>query len=175
MLVVYLFNLNGYGVFFKYYINQSNQQITQQANNSQYSDSELTEIKIKLNLPYMTDWSSYERYDGEVELNGIHYNYVKRKISQDTLYILCLANEIKTQLCKEKIDYATRVNDIPAGKENNNSTFKKGVLLNEFKQQPLHFDFAIAITGVHTELFYIHTHLPDTYIQCNGEPPESNT
>lgn len=174
MLVVYLFNLTGYGFFFRYYINQSNQQIAQQADNRQYSDSDLTEIKIKLNLPYITDWSAYERYDGEVELNGVQYNYVKRKVSQDTLYLLCLNNKMKAQLFKAKSEYAVTVNDIPAGKENNNATAKKGILLNEFNPPSLHFDFAVARSITQAEPFYIHTHLPETYLCYSGEPPETN-
>ena len=172
MLAVYLFNLTGYRFFFRYYINQSNQQIAQQADNSRYSDSELTEIKIKLNLPYVTDWSAYERYDGEMELDGKHYNYVKRKVSQDTLYLLCLPNETKTKLSIEKIDYAARVNDMPAGKDNTNSPVKKNILLNEFSQQLIYFDFSVAGAVTDTEKFYAHTHLPDTYIDCIGQPPE---
>jgi len=172
MLAVYLFNLTGYRFFFRYYINQSNQQIAQQADNSRYSDSELTEIKIKLNLPYVTDWSGYERYDGEMELDGKHYNYVKRKVSQDTLYLLCLPNETKTKLSIEKNDYAAKVNDMPAGKDNTNSSVKKNILLNEFSQQLIYFDFSVANSITPAEKFYIHTNLQDTYIDCIGQPPE---
>ena len=169
---MYLFNLTGYGFFFRYYINQSNQQIAQQADNSQYADSELTEIKIKLNLPYVTDWSAYERYDGEMELDGKHYNYVKRKVSQDTLYLLCLPNEVKTKLAIEKIDYAAKVNDMPAGKDHTNSSGKKNIFLNEFNQQMICFDFSVGTSVTQTERFYTHKHLPDTYIDCIGQPPE---
>ncbi len=174
MLAVYLFNLTGYRFFFRYYINQSNQQIAQQADNSGYSDAELTEIKIKLNLPYVTDWSGYERYDGEMELDGKHYNYVKRKISRDTLYLLCLPNETRTKLSIEKIDYAAKVNDMPAGKDNTNSSVKQHTLLNEFSQKIIYFDFSVAGPVTRTENFYTCADLPDTYIGCIAQPPENS-
>ena len=172
MLAACLFNLTGYRFFFDYYISQSNQQIEQRADNDGYSHSELKEIKIKLNLPYLADWSDYERYDGEIEINGVHYNYVKRKVSQDTLYLLCLANEIKTQLSQTKTDYAVKANDMPSEKQNKTSTFKKSPIPEGGKVQSMQFSFLSFDAGISIVNSSLCSTICETYIPCIGQPPE---
>ncbi len=66
MLCAYLFNLAGYNIFFQYSIQKADERIVRQLDNNQYNDNQLIEVKVKLNLPYMSDWSGYERYDGEM-------------------------------------------------------------------------------------------------------------
>ena len=172
MLTVYLFNLAGYNFLFHYYINQSDQTISRQADLGDYSDAALIEIKIKLNLPYLTDWSGYQRYDGETEINGVHYNCVKRKVSQDTLYLLCLPNEVKTQLYHTKADYAVTANDLPAEKQNKNSTARKGFAPEIAKIQLLQFDFLSFVKGTTPLNSSLRSDIADTYIARIGQPPE---
>jgi hypothetical protein len=175
MLFAYLFNLAGYNVFFQYSIRKADERIIQQLDKNQYSENQLVEVKIRLNLPYLSDWGAYERFDGEIEFQGVHYNYVKRKVSQDTLYILCLPSQDKTELYKEKNNYLISVNDIASGKENSNSTAKKNISLNEYKYEAMLYDFAIkaipAIPGDHSSLCFI----PLFFMDAPGEPPEINS
>ncbi len=172
MLVIYLFNLTGYRLLFNYYINKSNRQITLLADNNRYFDSELALIKIKLNLPYMKDWADYERYDGSVSINGIQYNYIKRKIAQDTLYLLCLANELTAKLSKEKIDYAGKANDMPSG-HNNTPSAKKYVFLNEFRQPVLNYFFLKPAIHARDMFFNTSAAIIKSYqADTAGEPPE---
>lgn len=172
MLFAYLFNLAGYNLFFQYSIRQSDERIIQQLDNNQYNDSQLIEVKIKLNLPYLSDWSGYERYDGEVEFAGVHYNYVKRKIYQDTLYILCVPNQIKTELYKGSNRYLVNVNDIPSGKDGSNSVSKKSVSIDEYKQQVLLYDFTVTpLQSIATD--YSHPpHISCQFMGTPGKPPE---
>lgn len=89
-------------------------------------------------LPYSTNWKDYERYDGAFELDGVHYNYVKRKLQNDTLYVLCLPNTTQTKLYQAQRQYATRMNDLPDQKKNTENTIKKASLTNEYdKGNPL--------------------------------------
>lgn len=172
MLTVYLFHLTGYQSFFRYYINQSNQQVELRAEKGRYADAELETIKIKLNLPYLSDWTDYERCDGDVEINGSHYNCVKRKVSQDTLYLLCLPNEIKTQLYKTRMDYAAKANDFPAEKQNKNSTVKKTLIQEGRKVQPMQFSFISFDESKNTVSVSLCSGICKTYIPCIGQPPE---
>jgi len=175
MLAVCLFNLAGYSFLFNYYINQSDQRLTAKVDANQYAESNLTEIKIKLNLPYLTDWSAYERYDGEMEVNGIHYNYVKRKISQDTLYLLCLPNEVKTELYKVKNDYAVKANDLPAEKENKAPAVKKGILLEGGQIRSIQFVFSLFSKNLDSQKNLSSQSTTDTFIPFAGEPPKHIT
>ncbi len=58
-----------------------------QIDNDNYVDENLVEVKVPINMQYFANWKNYERCDGEIEYEGTHYNYVKRKLSNDTLSI----------------------------------------------------------------------------------------
>ncbi|THU39647.1 hypothetical protein FAM09_14215 [Niastella caeni] len=147
LLAVHLFNIAGYTLLFDYFIQQSDRQFIQQLDNNQYNDSELIEVKIALHTPYLTSWSDYERIDGEAEVNGVYYNYVKRKIYNDTLYLLCLPNKNKTQLNAARIDYANKVNDVPANADDTGA-LKKNPAGSEY-QQPLN-QFTVSLPATAT-------------------------
>ena len=74
--------------------------------NNNYNEGSLTQIKFALNMPYMIADKSYERCDGQVELNGVQYNYVKRMVKNDTLYLYCIPNDQKTKISDTKNEYA---------------------------------------------------------------------
>ncbi len=77
-----------------------------------YDRSDLVEVKIPLNLPYYTDWAEYEDFNGEAEYKGEVYQYVKRKIVADTLYILCIPHTEKNDLQIAKSDFFKSVNNL---------------------------------------------------------------
>jgi len=131
LLAVYLFNLAGYSLVFQYFIEQSEQQFAQQIDENKYTDAELVEISIPFNLPYTQNSTAFERLDGSIEVNGITYNYVKRRVLNDTLHILCLPNQQRTQLLKEKSSYAGQVNDF-AMQKSKESAGKKNSPLTEY-------------------------------------------
>jgi hypothetical protein len=60
-------------------------------------NNKLVEIQLPLNMPYINE-SDYEPAYGHIEVNGKHYNFVKRKIIGNTLFLLCLCNDLKTTL-----------------------------------------------------------------------------
>jgi hypothetical protein len=57
-----------------------------------------------------------------VELNGAHYNYVKRKVVNDTLILVCIPNETKNQIKSAEDEYFKNVNDLQnTGNKKSNS------------------------------------------------------
>lgn len=112
--------------------------MVRQLDNNEYADADLMELKVPMHLPYNTDWKEYERYNGEIVVEGVHYNYVKRKISSDTMYLLCMPNHDKTLLYNTKQDIAREISDIPSGNQRSSeSALKKMTPLNEY-------DFAVS-------------------------------
>lgn len=77
-----------------------------------YNDAQLTEIRIPLHIPYQATWTSFEPCDGETMINGVHYRYVKRKIEDNQLILLCLPNNAKTRLQAASNDFFRLVNDL---------------------------------------------------------------
>jgi hypothetical protein len=72
--------------------------IETQVDKEQYSEDELISIKTTLNLPYYTSSAEYERAYGSINIDGQDYEYVKRRVYNDTLELLCIPNGAKTKL-----------------------------------------------------------------------------
>ncbi len=103
-------------------------------------ESDLFEIKIPLHLPYQTNWATYERYDGEVKLKGIIYKYVKRKITDDTLHLVCIKNIKKMEYENVKSDFYKNTNDLSS---KNNSQKTPSLLFKKMVVESDHFLFGV--------------------------------
>jgi hypothetical protein len=126
-------------LFFQYFIIQSDKELVLRADKNQYTDDELTEIKMPLHMPYITNSAGYERVDGAVEINGTYYNYVKRKVSNDTLYLMCLPNNDKTKLYSARNDYANKVQNAPVNGKSTDASIKKCLLASEYNPPVVQF------------------------------------
>jgi hypothetical protein len=113
-----------------------NTQLEARLDNNSYDISRLIELKVPLNLPYPASWSGYQRFDGEVEVNGLLYKYVERKISNDTLYVKCIPNTKKMHLEAAKNDFFKNTNDL-AQNDSNKSDNSKSIT---FKNQQSEYD-----------------------------------
>jgi hypothetical protein len=106
---------------------QANEKMVQELDNSKYVASHLISIKVPLTfLPYYTNSAEYLRQDGRIEIGGVIYNYVKARIYNDSLEVLCIPNAEATKLLTAKNDFLKFSNDqqrggqgkkpVPAGK-----------------------------------------------------------
>lgn len=133
LLSLMVFNLVGYRWLFSAIENKATANLEQKISSGQYSDAQLIEIRIPLNMPYYSD-KEYENVYGETDFNGEHYRYVKRKVSGNILYLLCLPNKEKTNIVKAENEFAKAVNDTPAnsqGSQQKNNFIK--LLTSEFR------------------------------------------
>lgn len=112
LLAILLFNWVGYRILSDYFEQQADLVLEQKLDNSEYDESQLIQIKVPLNLPYQNIRNDFERFDGEIEVNGIHYKYVKRAVINDSLVLLCLPNAGKMKLQSARDDFFKLVNDI---------------------------------------------------------------
>lgn len=139
-----------------------------------YDESQLVEVKIPVRILYHENWSEYQTYYGETEWNGEYYQYVKRKLSNDTLYLLCIPHAEKNKLQAAKTDYFKVMNDIPASGGPQKSQLPSFVklLLSEFLQQSNTPDFSVAYimdkTSYPLEQYFSSQFDPSTPAQ----PPE---
>jgi len=137
LLLLFLFNLYGYRVWFYYVQQQSEQRMITSLDKNEYNEADLITLKVPISLPYFTNWSDFERYDGSIEVDGQHYNYVKRKVCNDTLVLLCIPNTDKTRLTNAKNAYENLINGGPSaannGKANNPLALLK-LLMSEYNQ-----------------------------------------
>jgi hypothetical protein len=172
LLAIYLFNLAGYSLVFHYFIRQSEDKFAAQLDENKYRDAELVEISIPFNLPYTQNSSGFETLDGSVELNGVLYNYVKRRIYNDTLYIMCLSNQQRTQLIKEKSRYAGEANDFAASKKEKDSTAKKAGPSTEYNNTIAQYRFTLPGEAANRQNKNFAFFIPVAAIDTPEHPPQ---
>ncbi len=119
LITLLVFNWYGYRILMNYKENKATSQLQAKLDQNQYDESTLFEIRVPLNMPYISDWNDFETAYGETEINGIHYTYVKRKVEKGELVLLCIPNTEKTALRDAKDNFFKLVNDLqqPAGKK----------------------------------------------------------
>jgi len=129
LLLIFLFNIAGYRLLLNCLESAANTALENALDHNDYNERDLVTIKVSLNLPYQTDWPDFERVDGKVEFDGRTYTYVKRKIADGQLILMCLPNEQTTRLEKAGNDFFKLANDLagtPSGKTPaNNAGFAK--------------------------------------------------
>ena len=111
LLLIFTFNLVGYQLVYNYKAYQSDAMLEQALDENQYSDNQLISIKQPINLPYYTNSAIFNRIDGEVILDGTTYKYVKCRVYNDSLEMLCIPHVEKMKIQQSKQDYAKGAND----------------------------------------------------------------
>lgn len=107
-----------YGVFLglKY---KNDKDMIQMLDAENYSDSETVTIKIPISIPYAADSKSFERVDGKFEHNGEFYRLVKQKLSQDTLYVVCVKDHENKVIDEAMTSFVKTFTDKPADNHSN--------------------------------------------------------
>ena len=114
MLFVFLLNVLGYyGIFVGLRL-RNVQELIQKLDDNAYNASEAITFKMPITVPYNTDSRDFERVDGEFEHNGEVYRLVKQKLSQDTLYIVCVKDQESKKINQVLADYVKTFTDKPS-------------------------------------------------------------
>jgi hypothetical protein len=170
LLALFAFNTVGYRLWIEYVQARADAKLEAKLDKGSYNEDELITVKVPINLPYQTNWKEFERVDGEMDVNGIVYKYVKRIVYNDTLILLCIPHEEKTKLQEKANDYFGKVNDLP-GNDNN----KKAEV---FKQLTADYDVNNLSESLHSlnkqtdfNLFN-DASLMHQFIPPRGQPPE---
>ena len=125
-------------------------------------------------MPYLSNWNDYERVDGEIKFNGVYYNYVKRKLYNDTLYLLCLPNKSKTQFCHARNEYAQQVNGGPSGDNNDRPLIKKLNIISEYNQPASGYHFILAAKPTQSPTSHPASPLINAFVADTDRPPQAN-
>jgi hypothetical protein len=177
LMFIFLFNLVGYRFVVDYMQKQSDEKLEVCLDNKKYNESQLIEIKIPVNLAYQTSWSQYERYDGQVNLNGITYKYVKRKLCNDTLYLKCIPNTQRMQLQAAKNEFFKNNNDITQNNSSKKSDNSKSVtlkkMITEYDEQVLPLNTNFLFTTQKSYWLYLQNRIINSVHISPEQPPDS--
>lgn len=131
LLGVLLYNWFGYQALCYWMQQQATQQMESRLDRHQYKETDLVEIRIPLYLPYISSTTAFERCDGQIELNGKHYAYVKRRVQNDSLVLLCVVQGASQKIREAGNDYFRQVNDLthPGHQGKETASFFKTLLI----------------------------------------------
>src|ERR1700742_1958036 len=122
LMTVLFFNWYGYQLMSSYLQDRADSQLEASLDKKNYDEYQLISIKIPLtDLSYYNSTTTFERVDGRIEVSGIVYNYVERRIYKDSLEMLCIPNTTAMVLTTAKNTFFQQVNDLqqntPQGKK----------------------------------------------------------
>ena len=146
------------------------EQLSAQIDNNDYDDATLISIKTPLTLPYYTNSETYERVDGVISIDGEYYNYVKRRVFNDSLELLCLPNATKAKLDKVEAAFSKSASESAPVEKNSKKLVVKNVVL-EFCE---HNILTAGIPGIGLEPFDFASfifHIPNTSLAVFTPPP----
>lgn len=101
-----------------------------------YNDSETITIKVPLTVPYAVNSRDFERVNGEFEYKGEFYRLVKQKLSQDTLFIICVKDHENKRIHEALSGFVKTFSDKPVDIPSNAKTgisFIKDYIATDFK------------------------------------------
>ncbi len=175
LLGVHLFYLGGYMLAFQYFIHQSDVQIVKQMYDNKVNSQKLVELKVPVNMPTIQDWTEYEHIEGQIQLNNAYYNYVRLKMTRDTMYLICLPNNAKANLIKANVIMVKNLNDVPLSKKGaNNSTTKKAEWGYDNVYQVIKCDYTPLAELVREINNTLAVNLTKPYIESPGKPPNTS-
>ena len=132
LLALFLFNIIGYRIILFYAQRQSDVQLEASLDKDLYDDADLVTITVPLSLPYLNNQSQFERVDGEINFNGKIYKYVKRKVTEGNLVLLCLPDYNKMRLQSEANASYKNISDVATNSNSKKSSDSKSVSSKHF-------------------------------------------
>lgn len=134
-------------------------------------DTKLIEIKIPVNFPTITNWTDYAVVTGQIQLKDAYYNYVRLKMTTDTMYFICLPNAAKTRLVKANIIAAKDVSDVPISKKGQDAGVKKVNSLSEYNLQSFKYSCTRFGITLPTNNRFVNLQITHPFIESPGKPP----
>jgi hypothetical protein len=178
LIVILSFNWYGYRIVTNILTRNADQQLEAQLDNNEYDESQLVEVRIPLNMPYQNNQAEFERHYGEMESGGKYYTYVKRKIENGVLVLLCIPNNSKEKIKAAGNDYFKTANGLdqnqPDKKQNNNSNFAKN-FWSEYDGREADFTIDVFTDLINKGFLNTVPTLRDLCLSSPGQPPEQST
>ena len=133
---IMLFNGFGYRIVSNYFDQKATIQLTELIDQNEFNDAELVSIKTPINLPYYANNPKFERVDGEMIINGMVYQYVQRRVYNDSLEIRVIPNQDRLHIKNAREDFYKLAQDLEQ-----KGLDKKSAPINKSSAKFISFDY----------------------------------
>ncbi len=179
LMGILFFNWYGYQLLTQYWQQQAETRLQARLDRNEYDESQLLRVKIPITaLAYSNDYSNttgnFERINGNVDIRGVRYQYVKRRMFKDSLELLCIPNVTAMKLQQTKNDFFRQVNDLQQQNQGKKSPASPVKDLSK-DYQPTAMDIAVPdalAAGMPAPGVYTCPHLPSSYAPTKEMPPD---
>lgn len=163
----------GYRAWFYYAERNGDAAMETKLDRDQYNENELISITIPLDNPYQLEQKSFQRAYGEITVGGKNFKYVKRKVSNGNLILLCISDTRKMILKKAKADYGSSSIDLTGtGKNASRNGLQKNYgnsdYIHQFANVPR--DIYANESIAHSVFFLIN--LSREHVAAPAKPPQ---
>jgi hypothetical protein len=176
LMGVLFFNWYGYQLLGNYWQNCAERGLAASFDQNNYDESALISFKVPLtSLSYYNSSPGYERVNGQIDIAGVRYQYVKRRIFGDSLEVLCLPNMTSMKLRTASNDFFRQVNDLQQqnqGKKNTTHPAKDNSKDYRPAATGVVVPDALAKAVVRVTNIYAPSRLPSVYAPIAENPPE---
>lgn len=176
LLSILAFNWFGYQLLTAYMQNSADLQLRSRLDNNNYTDDELISIKVPAsNLGYYVNSEKFERVDGQVDINGVQYNYVKRRVFNDSVELFCIPNHTAMQIKSAKDEFFKMVNDLQQtnqGKKSNSHTASYKSFSAEYFACDNAFSLADLLSSNLKWSAHYEFSIPESYTISLEQPPD---
>lgn len=174
---IMLFNGFGYRIMSNYFDQKAAVQLTDLIDQNEYNDADLISIKTPINLPYYANNPKFERVDGEMVINGMVYQYVQRRVYNDSLEIRVIPNQDRLHIKNAREDFYKLAQDLEQ-----KGLDKKSAPINKSTAKFLSFDYFAqennwslqALTPLQIAIgSNFSVRLLSNYLTIQGPPPKA--
>ncbi|HVW13024.1 MAG TPA: hypothetical protein VHB54_04330 [Mucilaginibacter sp.] len=170
-LLFHLFGVYGNFIAYQYFIYKSDKFFNEQISKNHYRVDDLVEVKLPVKMPAIEDWKEYIFINGQIKLGNASYNYVKLKMTRDTMYLMCIPNYEATRLINQNIINARKIANIPIGKKDH-VPLVKTVTINVLKHHVQQFQFSDSYVILQTCTAPFNIRISEPALTNPEQPPE---
>lgn len=177
LLGLLLFNWVGYELYTSVMKNRADKTMIADLDQNNFSDADLISIKVPaVHLSSYVESKEFQRVDGQIEINGIQYNYVKRRYVDGNLELLCIPNKAATKIQSARDEFFKLVNDLQHPGQSKKSD-QQNKSLKSFNAE---YFAAIPVIGIQHQLNEVRQkaidryllQIPSVYLTRAGQPPD---
>ncbi len=175
-LGILLFNGFGYRLVSNFFDQKAADQLVNLIEVHDYDPAYLVTIKTPINLPYYANNPQFERVDGEIVIKGIVYQYVQRRIYNDSLELKVLPNQDRLHIKNAREDFYKLAQDLST-----TGSDKQSIPLGKSTAKFISFDYIEQNNSWHlvpansanvTTGYRYAARLISNYLTIQGPPPK---
>jgi hypothetical protein len=176
LLSLLLFNWVGYQLYTAILQENADKTLIANLDQEKYSDSDLLLIKVPAtHISSYANSNEFQRVDGKIEIEGVQYNYVKRRFSEGFLELLCTPNTTGTRIQTAKDEFFKLVNDLQhpgqSKKSDSHNNSFKGFTGEYYAESAAHsLPVLTPVLLKATEHYLLQ--VPSVYLTPAGQPPD---